>query len=884
MRSMDKMRMRWKMLLYRKQESQRLDDELQFHIEQQTAENVAAGMLPEEARRAATRAFGNPTLLREHARESWSWNSLEDLIRDIRYSARTLVRTPGFSLTVILVMALGVGATVAMFTVVHSVLMKPLPYQDQGRLVRVCEAGSRDPAHNIAVAGLDFYDWNQQQKHSFEQMALADNWNSYNLSGTAGQLPEHVMALTASWNTFQLLGVKPALGRFFNSEDDRPQADAAVVLSWDLWKRRYGGDPGILGQTLRLDAKPYTVIGVLPKGSDFPDAKVQLWTPLFHEIPPQWIQSHGAHNFQVLARLKPGVSVAQAQAEMSAIQAGIHQRFPSNFVSSATHVVPLLESRVGNIRSALLMLLAATGCLLLIGCLNVANLLVARSAARRREVAIRTALGGGRWRLIREQLVESMLLSATGGILGLLLASLAIHWLVGMRPDIPRAEEIHLDGVAVLAGVGIMLACGVLAGLIPVLTLNEKHILGPLQDSTRTQRGAHGSAAVRRGLLSVEVALTMVLLVGASLLLKSYQHLRSVNLGCRTNNVLTMGISLPEATYNTAIMRTNFYDQMLQRVRALPGVEAASLTDALPANGDPPDHAFFIPEAPPLPRGQSLDANVSSVDPSYFQTMQIPLIKGRVFQPKERLEQSQYAIVSQSFVHKFLPNADPIGKHINDSNFAAPHNFEIVGVVGDVRGTVASGVEPTIYLPLYRGEENSASLAVVTETDPLSLALPIQKIIADMDPNLAVSDILTMDQIVGQSTVNASLEAMLLVVFAVVSLLLAAVGLFGVLSYLVTQRQGEVGIRLALGAQREQVLRLMLLNGLQPALVGLVLGLAASAAIVRMIRSLLFGIQPLDPAVFVLTSTLLLAVAVAACMVPAWRASRLDPMTTLRMD
>jgi predicted permease len=883
MRWIEIAQIRWKMLRHRDRESQRLDAELQFHLQQQTEENIAAGMSPEEATQAARRAFGNPTVLREHARETWSWNSLELFLRDLRYGARTLMHAPGFSLTAILVTALGIGATVAMFTVVHSILLKPLPFQHQERLVRIYEAGSSDPAHNVAVAGLDFYDWRRQQ-HSFEQMAIAYNFNSYNLSGTPGQLPEHVMALTASWNTFPLLGVQPAIGRFFNADDDRLSANATVVLSWGLWKRRFGGDPKILGQTLRLNAKPYVVIGVMPAGSDFPNATVQLWTPFFHETIPQWIESHGSHNFQVLASLQPGVTAAQAQAEMSNIQAGIHMQFPSNFVSNATHVVPLLQSQVGDIRPALVMLLAATGCLLLIGCLNVANLLVARSAARRREAAIRTALGGGRWRLIREQLVESTLLCAAGGTLGLLLAAFAIHWLLSVRPDIPRAEEIHLDGVAVMAGIGIMLFCGLLAGSIPILTLKEKQILGPLQESTRSQHGGHASAAVRRGLLSVEVAFTVVLLVGASLLLKSYQHLRSVDIGCRTTNVLTMSINLPDAVYNTPTARTNFYDQMLQRVRALPGVQAAALTNALPANGDPPDHGFLIPEASALSQGQSLDENVASVDPGYFRTMQIPLIKGRFFQPNERLAHSQYAIVSQAFAQKFFPNADPLGKHINDDNFAAPHNFEIVGVVGDVRGSVASHLAPLIYIPVFRGEENSVSLAAVTGPDPFSLALPIQKIIADMDPNLAVSDILTLNEIVGRSTVDASLEATLLGLFAVVSLLLAAVGLFGVLSYLVRQRQGEIGIRLALGAQRDQVLRKILFDGLQPALVGLAFGLAASAATVRLLRSLLFGTEPLDSSVFAVTAMLLLAVAVVACLLPAWRASRLDPMTTLRMD
>jgi len=809
---------------------------------------------------------------------------MEALFQHLRHGLRTLARTPGFSSIVILIMALGIGATVAMFTVVRSVLMKPLPFHEQERLVRIYDADSYDPTHNhIPVSGLDFFDWREQQKQSFEQMVIA-HWNSYNLSGNGGQLPEHVIAFTASWNMFAMLGVEPALGRFFDLNDDRPEADAAVVLSWGLWKRRYGGDPKILGQTIRLDGKRYTVIGVLPAGSEFPEPTVQLWTPFFHETQPQWIQSHRAHNFQVFARLKPGVTVAQAQAETSAIQAGIHNQLPDNFVDNATHVVPLLESRVGNIQPALLMLLAATGCLLLIGCLNVANLLVARSAARRREVAIRTALGGGRRRLVQEQLGESVLLCVAGGMLGLQLASVAIRWLVSLRPDIPRSEDIHLDGVAVATGVGIMLFCGLLAGLIPVLTLRERKILGPLQDSTRTQRTGHGSARVRRVLLSLEVALTVVLLVGASLLLKSYQHLRSVHLGCRTDYVLTMDVSLPDASYVTPVARTNFYNDLLRRVRALPGINDVALTSDLPGGGDPPDHAFFIPEHPPLPQGQSLEANVSSVDPGFFPTMQIPLVKGRFFQPNERLEHSQFAIVSQSFVAKFFPQADPIGKHVNDDNFAGPHNFEIVGVVGDVRGTVISDTAPTIYVPLFRGQQDSAYLAVVTGPDPSSFALPIQKIIADMDPNLAVSDILTMDQILGRNTLDAGFETTLLVVFAVASLLLAAVGLFGVLSYLVRQRQGEIGIRLALGAQRKQVLQLMLLDGLRPAFAGLVLGLITSAASTRLIRSLLYGTMPLDPAAFVLAAVLLLAVAVVACLLPAWNAAQLDPMQALRTE
>jgi predicted permease len=806
---------------------------------------------------------------------------MESVLRDLRYGMRTLARTPGFSFVVILVMALGTGATIAMFTVVHSVLMNPLPYRNPDRLVRIYE-DSRE-YHKIYVSGADFLDWRRQEKDSFEQMA-AISWDSYNLSGTPGQLPEQVLAQVASWNAFPMLGVQAALGRVFDAADDRPEANAVVVLSWGLWKRRYGGDRGIIGQTIQLDAKSFTVIGVLPAWFNFPNPTVQLWTPFFHEVPPQMLQSHGAHNFEVFARLKPGVTVAQAQAEMSAIQAGIRKRFPDGPIFSATNVVPLLESRVGGIRQALYMLLAATGCLLLIACLNVANLLVARSVSRRREAAIRTALGGGRARLVREQLVESILLCFAGGAFGLLLASLAIHWLVSVRPDIPRAEEIHLDGIAILVSLGIMTFCGLIAGLIPALSLNEKRILRTLQESARSHGGGQDRARLRRTLLSLEVALTVVLLVGASLLLKSYEHLRSVDLGCNTQDVLTMGISLPEAQYKKPIAVTNFYDNLLQRVRALPGVKAAAATTTLPGNGHGSDHDFVIPEDPPLPQGQFLDALVRSVDPGFFQAMQIPLMRGRFFQPNERLGQTQFVIVSASFVRHFFPNSDPIGKHINDDNFAAPHNFQIIGVVGDVRQAVAAEVEPTIYFPLYLGEDSSASLAIVTRSNPLNFALPVQKIIAQMDPNLAVSDILTMDQIIGNTTHEASFEATLLGIFAIISLLLAAVGLFGVLSYIATQRQGEIGIRIALGAQREQVLRLMLMDGMKPALVGLILGLVVSAAATRLIRSLLYGTQPLDTVVFVVVPVVLLSVAAVSCLIPAWRASRLDPMQALRTE
>jgi predicted permease len=814
---------------------------------------------------------------------------MNSLARDLRYGVRTLARTPGFSLIVILVMALGIGSTVALFAVVNSVLLRPLAFRDPGRIVRIYEAdtlnrinGAHNPlADHISVSEADFLDW-QKQAHSVNQMALFA-WGTYGLSGS-GQLPEQVLAQSSTPEAFALLGVQPALGRLYGDADDRPGAAATVVLSWGLWNRRYGGDPHLLGQTILLDAKPYTVIGVLPAWFNYPNPTVQLWTPVLHEEPPELVTEHGAHNFIVLARLRPGVSIAQAKAEMDTIQSGIRKRFPDSIVFNGTNLVPLLESRVGNIRPALYTLFGATGCLLLIACLNIANLLVARSASRRKESAIRTALGGSRARLVREQVVESVLLCFAGGVIGLLLASLAVRWLAAMRTDMPRVEEIHLDAHVILFSLGVMLLCGLVAGLIPALSVDEKRLLGSLQESTRSYSGGQDRARLRRTLLAVEIALTVVLLIAAGLLLKSYRHLHSTNIGALTENVLTMGFTLPDASYNTPAKVTAFYEQLLDRVGALPGVDGAALTTMLPGDGSGSDDGFTLVGMPPLPNNMVPDAAVRNVDPGYFSALKIPLLRGRVFTTGDRLDRGLVAIVSSQFVRQYLHGTDPIGKVIDDDNYPRPHLFQIVGVVAGTRQTVASDLYPIIYYPLYRGDRTSVSLAVHTRSNALNFALPVRKILSEMDPDLAVADILTMDQVIGNSTLNANFDATLLTVFAVLSLLLAAVGLFGVLSYIVAQRTGEIGVRIALGAERADVLRLVLIDGLRPAIIGLICGLAAAAAATRLISSLLYGTEPVDLVVFVVVAAVLLAVAALACLIPAWKASRLDPMQALRNE
>lgn len=883
MRLIHELAMKVRMLFARSKAGTQLDDELGFHLEQQIAENLAAGMSTDEARYAALRTFGNPALLREQTRATWSGQWLESLVRDLRYGARALRRTPGFTSTAILVMALGIGANVALFTVVRGILLKPLPFKDPGRLVEIYEKDSHRPDRHIAVSSADFLDW-QAQAHSVEQMAMLC-WAGYNLSGSSGQLPEQILAQQASWNLLPMLGVEPALGRLFTASDDRPDAAATAVLTWGLWKRRFGADPRILGQTILLDDKPYTVIGVLPSWFTYSSPVMQLWTPVRHEETwPGFATAHGAHNFQVLARLKPGVTLPAANADMSAIQARIRKQFPTGPIFDATTTMPILEAQVGEIRNALYLLFAATGCLLLIACLNIANLLVARAASRRREAAVRTALGGSRARLIREQVTESVLLSLAGGGLGVLLAVLAVHWLANVRTDLPRLDAISFDSVTIVFALAVTLACGLVAGIIPALSFDDKQVLRTLQESSRSHAGGQGRVRLRRVLLVLEVSLTIVLLSSAGLLLKSYQRLRSVDLGCATDNVLTMSLDLPAARYKTPAQKVAFFEQLLDRVRALPGVEAAGLDTGLPGAGHPSDDAFTIDENPPLPKGKFLDATVLSVDPGLFRALQIPLIRGRSFGPSERLAGANVAIVTPAFVHEFFPNADPLGKHINDGNFDAPHSFQIIGVVADTHETAAGAMQPAIYYPLYRGEISFASLAIRTSRDALGFAVPVQKIVAQMDPDLAVGDILTMDQIVNKSMLSTSFNATLFVAFAALSLLLAAVGLFGVLSYIVAQRTVEIGIRIALGAQRVQVLRLVLADGLRPALFGLILGLAASAMTVRLIQSMLYDTQPLDLSVFAAVAAALLLVAALACIAPAWRASRLDPMQALRME
>ena len=886
MRFFDLVAIKLAMLFGRRKAAAQLDDELRFHLDRQIAENLAGGMGAGEARRAALRSFGNPALLRDQARARWNWATLESLLRDLRYGLRTLTRTPGFALIAVFVIALGIGANVALFTIVRSVLLQPLPYPHPEQLAALFENDTAVHHSNpyMPVDAGSFWEWQAAVKDAAE-LALISPFQEYSVSAEGGKLPEQLEAGWCSWNFFRTLGVVPQLGSDFSADDDRPDAPATVILSDRFWKRRYSSDPAIIGKTIWLDARPYTVIGVLPPTftytGSFGNNHQAVWTPVRHDAPQSLLHEYGDHEFVVIGRLLHGTTLSALESELDALQRRIRASRPETSVHDAAIGRSMLDDAVHDYKTPLYALLAATGCVLLIACMNVGGLLVARAAARSKEMAIRAAMGGGRARLLRERLVESLLLSLAGGALGLLMAWAALQWLLYARHDMNRIEAIHIDGVVAMFTVVVITICALFSGLISVMGAGGKHLLIVLQESSRTSSAGAARARLRKALLILQVGLTVVLLVGAGLLLKSFQRLRSSDLGVPVDNVLTMYFNLPDARYKTEAQDVQFFEELITRVRALPGVEAAGLASQVPGEGWGGDHLMTVVEHPAI-KGQEADLMVRGADPGFFAAIRMPLLRGRIFTSDERLERAHVAIISQGAARLLFGDEDPIGKHLRWD--AAETTYEIVGVVGDTRWNIAVPPQPTLFWPIYGNNYSVARIVVRAAKDVESLAMPVQKIIASMDRDLPVSGVMTLREAVGKSTINSEFDSILVLAFAAIALVLAGAGLYGVLAYLVTQRTTEIGIRIALGAQRQSVLRLVLVDGLRPALVGLVLGLAASAGVVRLIRSMLYETSPLDAPVFAAVAATLLLVAAVACIMPAWRASRLDPMQALRTE
>jgi predicted permease len=864
-----------------------LERELLSDLELEEEEQRERGLSTGEARFAARRAFGNVTLIREQTRVAWSWGWLERLARDVNYGTRTLLRSPEFAIVSVLVMTLGIGATTSLFTMVRAVLLRPLPFRDPGKLVMLYEHYRHNKGGDgfNAVAPGDYRDW-RSQTHGFEDMAAMRGYGGI-LSGVHSELPEVAQSAGGSANLFPLLGVTPAFGRLFTEAEDQPKGEPVVLLTWSLFERRFAGDPSIVGKQIHLDTIPTTVVGVLPIWFTYPDARIQYWMPYAQTFSEGDYDMHAGHQSEVVARLKPDISVEAATHEVSAVQYGIHLAYATRPVAEDVWSRPMIDDLVKGVRTQLLVLLCAVGCMLLIACLNLSNLLVARAASRRKEIAIRGSLGGSRLALIREQMTESLLICVAGGGLGLLLSLASTDWLAANWRNLPRADSVHVDGWVFAFAVGLVVATGLLAGLVPAISSTGKGLLSALQESSRSASGSASRARLRKTMLTVEIALTVMLLVSAGLLFKSFLHLRMADLGCRIDHVITMKFGLPEIQYDTREKVMLFHQSLLERVRRLPGVRGAALVSAAPGSGPQGGRVFTILEKPAPSYAIQYDATTLTADPQYFSVMQIPLLRGRVFTEHERLDNDHYIVVSKQFVDQFFSGDNPIGKHVRVDWDDIGEIYEIIGEVGDTIYDVTKPVEATMYFPILSGIPDYTSEATIvawTSVDPLAMSTPIQQQISALEPELPVYNVLTMDQILGKSTATQGFAANLVLAFASLSLLLAAVGLYGVLSYLVTQRVSEIGIRIALGAQREQILSLILFDGLRPALLGLILGLIGSAGATQLIRSMLYGTKPTDPAVIGTVILTLLLIALFACIFPAWRASRLDPMQALRTE
>jgi predicted permease len=801
--------------------------------------------------------------------------------QDLRYAWRVLWLNPGFTMGVALVLGLGIGANSAIFTVVNAVLLAPLPYREPDRLVRLYEHSPiGDGLYNV-VSPANFLDWQREAK-SFAGSALYSG-ETFNLSGRDGALPERLQGQICSYNLFSVLGAQPSLGRTFLLEDDRAEAERIAIISQSLWRRRFAGQPAVLGSFIRLDGESYKVVGVMPSGFDYPNAETQLWTPVWRNRPPDNKLSRGNHRYDVVARLRPGVSLEQAGAELNGIAKRIKRLHPTELTGDGATVALLHERTVSGARTLLLILLGAVGCVLLIACVNVTNLLLARAVSRRREAAIRLALGAGRTSLLCQFLAESTLLAAMGATLGLLFANWGVRLLTGAASSgIPRLAAVHVSAPVYLFTYAVAMITGIGVGLAPAFSSSGLNPASAIHETGRSSAGSRRRRLWSDLLVTVEVTLSLVLLISAGLLLKSFARLRAVDPGFAPEGVLTMRFSLPDAQYKTPAQRTAFFENLLARVRALPGVTEAGVVTILPVTGHWWDETFTIEGRPPLPPGQFLDALVRGADPGYFQTMRIPLKRGRFFTPAERLDAARQVIISESMARTFFPGEDPLGKRLSGLFGSRP--YEIVGIVGDVRKELAAQPEPTMYFQLLRGGFNSAALAVRTTGDPNTLALPIQREVGRIDPDLPVVSVLTMEEVLSKGASPKLFSLTLLGLFAGLATVLAAIGLYGLLAYSVRRRTAELGIRMALGATPARVLRLALVQGLRPALFGIVAGLAVSAGAVRVLRSLLFQVESLDPYVFLPVAALLAGIALIACAVPARRASCIDPAVALRAE
>jgi predicted permease len=879
--------MTWlKQLVTRRKIYNDLSEEIEQHLAEKTEALMAGGMRREDAERAAKRTFGNVTRIQERGREAWMWPLAESLWADGRFAVRQLLKNYGFAITAIVTLALGIGATTAIFSLVNTVLLRPLPFPEQDRLMWMSQQDHSLPgAVPEALSYPDYFDW-RAQNHTFSGMA---SFTSNGITLQAESESQRLDAQNISANFFQVLGVAPMLGRDFRWDDEKA-GNRTAMLSYSLWQSMFGSAKDIAGKTVRIDDHNYTIAGVMPKGFQFPldNPAPALWLSLADDADgktPKTVQ-RGFDTLGVIGRLKPGVTVEQAKADLSVIAGNLARQYPdSNKQYSSALVEQQLQHMTGDTRPALRILFGAVTLMLLIVCANVAGLLLARGSRRGAEFALRAAIGASRTAIIRQLLVESVTLSLCGGVAGVALAYGLVHASVKLMPlDIPRLENASIDGRVLFFDLLLSLVTGLVFGALPAWRMSRSTPAQALRGGSRSVAGGHGQNRIHNALVVAQTAIGLVLLVSSGLLIRSFVHILNVDPGFDAKQTLTAraGVSFDRLNHD---QHFQFYQQLVARVSALPGVQSASAGWPLPMGHSNISVSFGI-EGRPMAQGDEPNESLGVAMPGYFETLRVPLLAGRYFGEQDGTKGPPTVIINRAFANKYFPHENPIGKHLRpglgDEVFDHPLR-EIVGVVGDMRRKgLTADADPQYYVPYAQAVITNPFLVVRTSGDPAAMEGEIRDAVRAMDKTVPVYQVSTLEDYVSKSAAQPRFQTFLLTGFAGIALILAAIGLYGLLSYMVAQRTLEIGLRMALGAQRSDVLRMIVRRGFTLALVGVVAGIAIAAAATRLLSGMLYGIRATDPLTFAATAGLFLLVSIAASGVPAYRAARMDPMKSLR--